>query len=111
ERARHPQADRARLRVRGQPEGCPASAEHLGVRQQLGMDLQPDDGLVGDGHVFFSPESRSRSRRMASRPASKASARTDLFVWTNSRPLSTASSKTSSAWPANSRKLSSVRRA
>lgn len=56
------------------------------------LPINCDDALRR--HALFSPDSRSRSRCMAARPASTASVRTALFSWTNSRPLSTAWSMT-----------------
>ena len=60
QRARHPQAHGARVRVRLGAELQLAAAEHLGVeRGELGMDLQADDGLPILEHLFELPHGYS----------------------------------------------------
>ena len=50
QRARQPEADRAGVRVRWSRQVVGGTAaEHLALRQHLGMDLQPDDDLVFGG--------------------------------------------------------------
>src|SRR5207253_1039229 len=74
------------LAVRRHPEPGATATEQLGLREQLGMNLQADDRFIR-GHKrrrvssqgLDSFSRRSRSRRMASRPASKASVRTPFF--------------------------------
>ena len=86
QRTRQAQTDRTGLAVRRAPEGCPAPAEHFGLRAQLRMHLDPDDNFVDHPQPCSSPRMRSRSRFIASRPASKASRSTDFFESTNSFP-------------------------
>jgi hypothetical protein len=47
QRPRHPQAHFADLGVGGPPENRGAAAKDFGRSQQLGVNLQPDDGFVG----------------------------------------------------------------
>src|SRR6185436_4723155 len=46
ERARQTEADRAHLGVRRSTESGAAAAENLGLCLKLGVNLEPDDGLV-----------------------------------------------------------------
>ena len=46
QRPGHPQADLADLGVGRRPEGGGAAAKDLAGGEQMGMDFQPDDGLV-----------------------------------------------------------------
>src|SRR5204863_576070 len=48
--AGHALADRAGLAVRGRAEGGGAAAEHLRARQEVDVDLEPDDRLVARRH-------------------------------------------------------------
>ena len=45
QRAGQPEAHRTDVRVRRRAERGRTAAEDLGGRQQLGVDLQPDDGF------------------------------------------------------------------
>ncbi len=69
QRARKPEADRARARVGLLAEAQLAAAEHLRVRVELDVDLQADDGLelrhMRGSHRTRSP-ARARARRRGS---------------------------------------------
>ena len=71
QRARMAEADRAGVRVRLVAEGERAAAEHLGLRPQLDVDLDADDGLVvrpDRDPLEARCSSRARARRRGCAP-------------------------------------------